>query len=710
MITTVSRRSAVYIGNGTTKDFSFPFRVFNDTEVSVIVSENGKPAATLAPALYSVVLNENVGGTVTLKSPLATGSKLLILSAIPYTQELGLISQGAFNPEDLNRAWDKNCALVQQVLDKVSHSVTLPDFFEGTPMEFADALFEARTEAQLAASNAEASAQSAKASADIVVSAKETVSVIQANLPTLNKVAGAVDDGTLAKAANNAATIEANTKAAQEAQKASELARDESRSAATSARGDASAAGNSSALAKSWATQVGSPVEGNEYSAKHYADQAGESAASAKTSESLATSKASEASVSASQATDAKTAAESSAQSASASEANAQASAKAAENSAKTAAFAVRVSSASLSGGSGATNTLTPATNVKVGDAVIDSNSDLYTITSVSTSTFSVGKKHMSLRGLKGDKGDQGPQGAQGSQGPRGEAGAQGPQGPKGETGAQGPQGLRGETGAQGPQGAKGDKGDQGAGLATRGEYPSLDALKAAHPTGAPGDAYFVLGDVYVWLEEGAFWKNVGQLQGPRGPKGDTGPQGPAGERGSQGLQGPQGDVGPQGVQGPPGERGPQGLVGPQGATGAQGAPGVKGDTGDQGVPGERGPAGVAGEITSVTASVGQTTGTASVKVTLGGTGTARTIDLAFSGLKGEKGATGAQGPQGPKGDTGPQGATGPAPDTSVFLTRSDASATYMTITTANSSFATKAEVQSVKDDILEALRQVNAS
>ena len=700
MITTVSRRSAVYIGNDTTKDFSFPFRVFNDTEVSVIVSENGKSATTLAPALYSVVLNENVGGTVTLKSPLATGSKLLILSAIPYTQELGLISQGAFNPEDLNKAWDKNCALVQQVLDKVNHSVSLPDFFEGTPMEFADALFEARTEAQLAASKAEASAQSAKASADIVVSAKETVSVIQSNLPTLNKVAGAVDDGTLAKAANSAEAIEANVKAAQDAQKASELARDESRSAATSARGEASAAGNSAALAKSWATQVGSPVEGNEYSAKHYADQAssskdqaGESAASAKTSESLATSKAREASVSASQATDAKMAAESSAQSASASEANAQASAKAAENSAKTAAFAVRVSSASLSGGSGVTNTLTPATNVKVGDAVIDSNSDLYTITSVSTSTFSVGKKHMSLRGLKGDKGDQGPQGAQGPQGLRGETGAQGPQGLRGETGAQGPQGLRGETGPQGPQGLKGDKGEQGAGLSIKGEYPTVEALKSAHPTGVAGDAYLVQGSTYIWMEEGAFWKDIGALQGPPGPKGDEGPQGPAGEKGERGPQGAKGDTGPQGEQGLQGERGPQGPVGPQGAAGAKGEQGAKGEPGVQGVPGATGPAGVAGEITSVTASVGQTTGTASVKVTLGGTGTARTIDLAFSGLKGEKGATGAQGPQGPKGETGPQGATGPAPDTSVFLTISDAEKTY----------AKETDIADLKADILAA-------
>lgn len=55
----------------------------------------------------------------------------------------------------------------------------------------------------------------------------------------------------------------------------------------------------------------------------------------------------------------------------------------------------------------------------------------------------------------------------------------------------------------------------------------------------------------------------------------------------------------------------------------------LKGDKGD---PGE------AGQITSATASVDNTTGTPSVKIELGGTPEKRTIDLKFSGLKGEPG------------------------------------------------------------------------
>ena len=172
MITTVSRRSAVYIGNGSSTAFSFPFRIFNKSEVSVVVREAGQTvAAPLASNLYDVTLNETTGGIVTLKSPLADGAKLVIISNIPYTQELGLLAQGAFNPEDLNRAWDKNCALIQQVFDLASRTARLPEFYEGDPSKFTEELFSARDEAQAFASAAESSAQDAANSAS---SAKES--------------------------------------------------------------------------------------------------------------------------------------------------------------------------------------------------------------------------------------------------------------------------------------------------------------------------------------------------------------------------------------------------------------------------------------------------------------------------------------------------------------------------------------------------------
>lgn len=63
-------------------------------------------------------------------------------------------------------------------------------------------------------------------------------------------------------------------------------------------------------------------------------------------------------------------------------------------------------------------------------------------------------------------------------------------------------------------------KGEDGAGISILGSYDSIEALKAAHPTGNIGDAYLVNGNLYVWSETGSDWINNGNIQGPPGKDG----------------------------------------------------------------------------------------------------------------------------------------------------------------------------------------------
>lgn len=77
---------------------------------------------------------------------------------------------------------------------------------------------------------------------------------------------------------------------------------------------------------------------------------------------------------------------------------------------------------------------------------------------------------------------------------------------------------------SNGAQGIQGPPGNDGTSVTILGSYATIEELEIAHPTGNVGDAYIIVGDLYVWTSA---WTNVGAIQGPVGPEG---PQGDAGD------------------------------------------------------------------------------------------------------------------------------------------------------------------------------------
>ena len=103
-----------------------------------------------------------------------------------------------------------------------------------------------------------------------------------------------------------------------------------------------------------------------------------------------------------------------------------------------------------------------------------------------------------------------------------------------------------------------------------------------------------------------------------------------------------------------------------------------------KGAKGNKGDDGVTPNI-SISASIDETIGTPSIKVTKGGTTSAPTFDLAISGIKGEKGDKGEQGIQGA---TGKNGADGFSP-TIVANSTNNSDSYKLDITTKNGTITT---------------------
>lgn len=529
MIEYVKRLAGPFTSEGQSR-LPFGFLIFEKTDVYVATADDPEAQARILVygQDYSVEMNSDQaatpGGTVVLTTPIVKGNIFVVGSAVAYTQNMQLTNYSRFPPEIINEAMDRVVVQIQQLVERLGRTLSVPPTSDSTPEQLIEKLMSAQDDARQFADAAQKSAEEAKKSelktaeyaeaATVLVPMKAEIKTVADNIEPVKTVgqniepvksvasikdetvavAGAVADIETAAAPENLEAYKTvasiKDQVVTDAEIASEIVAvagmknhvvtvstniddvkdvsanmDKIGAVAGDLQGgkcvpvkfsagrltdepaqDCTAEGGNIKTVADHIVAVdkvaGAVDDGTLEKAANSVGASEENARRAETAKAGAVTAQGKAETAANTATQKATEATTKAS-------EAAKSAQAAAESAKTAAYAMRLTSVNMSAsGTAAITSLTPQANIKVGDTVIDPDGEIFSITAIAGSTFTVGAKLTSLKGLQGIRGEKGEKGEKGDTGPKGERGAQGIQGPAGNDGAQGPTGPAGAAGA----------------------------------------------------------------------------------------------------------------------------------------------------------------------------------------------------------------------------------------------------------------------
>lgn len=127
--------SVSYVGDGAKTEFSFPFKVWDKSQVQVLTSTAIAGVEDDITDSVTITLNEDdveAGGTVKFAVAPSSSTTFTISRNMPFTQNDSYISGSRFDPAVIEDRFDKDCAERQQLLEQVKKVVVLPSTYSGS--------------------------------------------------------------------------------------------------------------------------------------------------------------------------------------------------------------------------------------------------------------------------------------------------------------------------------------------------------------------------------------------------------------------------------------------------------------------------------------------------------------------------------------------------------------------------------------------------
>lgn len=209
MIEYVKRLAGPFTSEGQSR-LPFGFLIFEKTDVYVATADDPEAQAKMLVygQDYSVEMNADQtatpGGTVVLTTPIIKGNIFVVGSAVAYTQNMQLTNYSRFPPEIINEAMDRVVVQIQQLVERLDRTLSVPPTSDSTPEQLIEKLLSAQNDARQFADAAQKSAEEAKKSelktaeyaeaATVLVPMKAEIKTVADNIEPVVATGTAIED------------------------------------------------------------------------------------------------------------------------------------------------------------------------------------------------------------------------------------------------------------------------------------------------------------------------------------------------------------------------------------------------------------------------------------------------------------------------------------------------------------------------------------